>query len=473
MSYSPLRSAGCIAALGAAVALAGCQSYEQQPLDPATHRAAWHGRTPTDPGVTDFARWLQRSGASDAGPYDPSDGIDAGEAELIALVYNPDLRLERLRAGVAAAMADHAGRWDDPRLGVDLLRITENVPDPWIFSTGLAITLPISGRLEAEQARADAAYRAELFAVAEQEWRVRHEVRRAWLEWSAMKLRAEQQARLIERIGGLIEATQKLADAGELPPTEAGLFVLERAQRRHELRRMRGRVEVSEQRLRALMGLSPKAALSLTAGLDVVMPSEADRDGRVSVDHHPSLAQREQAYAVAEEKLRREVRKQYPDLTIGPVAGEEEGQSRIGLSGGVPLSILNANKQGIAEAKAERELARAAYETAYEQLVGSLAQARANASALRAERELIAEELAPLVDRQVADARRLLELGEGGALVLLESLVRAHRARLQLIDVRLDEARANAEVRYLAPPDHKTKTNPNPPSADSAEEVSP
>jgi len=472
LPFSPLRSAGCIAALGAAVGLAGCQSYEQQPLDPAAHRAAWHGRTPADPGVTDFARWLQRSGASDAGPYDPADGIDAGEAELIALVYNPGLRLERLRAGVAAATAEHAGRWDDPRLGFDLLRITENVPEPWIFSSGLAITLPISGRLEAEQDRADAAYRARLFAVAEQEWRVRHEVRRAFLQWSAMKLKTEQQARFIERIGGLITATQKLADAGELPPTQAGLFVLERAQRRHELRRMRGRLEASEQRLRALMGLSPKAALSLNAGLNVMQSGE-DPDGPASVEHHPSLAHREQAHAVAEQALRREVRKQYPDLTIGPVAGEEEGQSRVGLSGGIPLPILNANKQGIAEARAERELARAAYETRYEELVGSLAQARAASAGFREERALIAEELAPLVDRQVADARRLLELGEGGALVLLESLVRAHQARLHLIDVRLDEARAHAELRYLTPPARQPKTNPNPSSAGSAEEVTP
>ena len=50
-------------------------------------------------------------------------------------------------------------------------------------------------------------------------------------------------------------------------------------------------------------------------------------------------------------------------LTLGPMYESEQGQSRIGFFGVVPLPFLNANRRGIAQARASRELARAAFET--------------------------------------------------------------------------------------------------------------
>lgn len=479
MQFLPFRPILAVAALSTMTAITGCQSYTPSPLDAAAHREAWHTRTPADESVTAFADRLNEAAPERPVAYDPEDGISLAEGELVALVYNPDLRLARLKAGVALATAEHAGRWDDPQLGIDLLRITESVSDPWIVTGGLAITLPISGRLEAEKSRADAAYQAELLKVAEAEWKVRHDVRLAWLEWSAAKVKLQQQALLIDTIGTLVDATSKLADAGELPKTEAGLFTIERVQRRYELRRLRGKVEVSEQRLRVLMGLSPNAPLTLKPQV-IGVSGGSGNTNKPSADNNPSLARLIQEYEVAEQSLRREIRKQYPDLTIGPVVESDQGQSRIGLSGGIPLPVLNANKQGIAEAKAVRELARAAYETEYERLVGSVAQTYATANALTEERELVADEMAPLVDSQVDSARKMLDLGEGGGLVLLESLVRAHETKLHLIDVRLDEAKAYAELQYLSGPATEFKPepeqdnpNPNPPSAETAEEVSP
>lgn len=477
-----IRPVLAIAALSAIAVSTGCQNYQPSPLTPASHRQAWHERTPADQTVKAFAQRLREgndvANSDSPAAYDPGDGISMAEGELIALVYNPELRMVRLRAGVALATAEQAGRWEDPLLSLNLLRITQSVSDPWVVGVGLGITLPISGRLEAEQAQADAGYKARLLEIVEAEWKTRHEVRLAWLAWSAEKVMLQQQEELIGEIGTLVDATHKLAEAGEMSATEAGLFAIERMQRRYELRRLQGKVEVAEQRLRALMGLSPSAPLQLTPQVIAVDTDQANLDKR-SVDAHPTLARLNQQYHIAEQTLVLEVRKQYPDLTIGPAVENEEGQSRIGLGGGIPLPILNRNRQGIAEAKAQRELARAAYETEYESLMGTLAQTRAKAKALAQERKLVAQEMAPLVDAQVARARELLDLGEGGGLVLLESLVRAYQTKLHLINVRLDEARAYAELAYLVGPSETPclrpgqRTNPNSPSADSAVEVSP
>ena len=147
------------APLGAAIilgALAGCATYQADPLDLPAHRAAWQTRTAGDESVRAFAQRLETESPG-AVAFDPDDGLSVREGELVALVYNPDLRVARLHAGVAAADADHAGRWDDPGLSFDVMRITESVANPWIVAGGLSVTVPISGRLAAERARADAA----------------------------------------------------------------------------------------------------------------------------------------------------------------------------------------------------------------------------------------------------------------------------------------------------------------------------
>ena len=461
MQISIIR--GSLALVGLSVVLSGCQRYQPRSLDPEEHRARWLERSPQSAGVVEFAQQLADSGDS-VSEYDPSDGITCAEAELIALVFNPELRLARLRAGMTAATAEHAGLWDDPEFSIDFLRITESVSTPWVITPGLAFTIPISGRLEVEKSRADAALRAELTRVAEDEWRVRHKVRQAWLAWSAALLRAQETSRLIESMGGLTDSTTRLAEAGELPRTEAALFVIERSQRQQERTRLEGEAAVAEQRLRMLLGLSPSAPLELLPSIDLPNDSVEGRGIASSLE----LRQLREEYEVAEHALHREIRKQYPDLTIGPLYETDQGQSRIGFLGAIPLPILNANRQGIAEATAERELAHAAFETTAEQLEGSLAVARAESRMLRAEYEELASVIGPMIDRQVSDATRLVELGEGGGLVLLESLSRSHDTKLTIIDLRRELALAAAEEHFLLGPEWQT-TESTPTSADANE----
>ena len=454
---------GSLALVGLSVLLSGCQSYQSRPLDAEEHRARWLERSPQSAGVVEFAHQLADSGDS-VSEYDPSDGITCAEAELIALVCNPQLRLARLQAGVTAATAEHAGLWDDPEFFIDVLRITESVSNPWVITPGLAFTIPISGRLEVEKSRADAVLRAELTRVAQNEWCVRHKVRQVWLAWSAALLRAQETSRLIESMGGLTVSITRLAEAGELPRTEAALFVIERSQRQQERTRLEGEAAVAEQRLRMLLGLSPNAPLELLPSID--RPNDAV-EGR-EVASSLELRQLREEYEVAEHALHREIRKQYPDLTIGPLYERDQEQSRIGFLGAIPLPILNANRQGIAEATAERELARAAFETTAEQLEGSLAVARAESRMLQAEYEELASVIGPMIDRQVSDATRLVELGEGGGLVLLESLIRSYDTKLNIIDLRRDLALAAAEERFLLGPEWQTAES-TPASADANE----
>ena len=213
---------------------------------------------------------------------------------------------------------------------------------------------------------------------------------------------------------------------------------------------MDGEVAATEQHLRMLLGLSPSAPLDLVPSIEAVEFAEGDRDIASS---SLRLRRLREEYEVAEHALHREIRKQYPDLIVGPLYESDQGQSRIGFLGAIPLPVLNANRQGIAEATAERELARAAFETAVEQVEGSLAIARVRSRALRDEYDELVSVVGPMIDRQVMDALRLVELGEGGGLVLLESLIRSHDMKLNMIDLRRDLALASAELSFLLGPE--------------------
>ncbi len=455
----PSRPAGIAILTGSVVMLAGCQSYQSNPLDLAAHRDQWLARTPGDEPVRAFAERLAEPGGASA--FDLSDGLTLAEGEIVALVFNPDLRLARLRAGITTATAKHAGLWDDPRFGLDFLSLTENASNPLVVTPSLSFTIPISGRLEAEKARADASLAAELTRVAEQEWQTRVDVRRAWLRWSAARVKAEQTEGLLASIESLVASTAQLAEAGEIVRTEAALFTIEQASQRQALLRYRGEAVENEQELRSLLGLSPESPLDLVPTLGIRTDPSAMIADHLA-ERNLSLARLREEYEIAEQTLRREVREQYPDLTIGPLAEFDRGDTLLGFSLSLPIPILNANKQGISEAHAARELARAAFETAYERLVGSLAATRARLANIREQREIIETTIAPLVDRQLADAQNLLQIGEGGTLVLLESLTRVGQTQMALVEVRLSESLALAELTLIIGPPTSTTSSTDP-----------
>lgn len=445
-----IGGAGVVAA-GVAATLGACQTYEAKPLQPEVHRTEWLARTPESASE----KWSGAALAPSVAPsIAPSVSVTLEQAEIVALVYNPDLRLARLRVGVAEAIAEHAGAWDDPEFMIDVLSITESVPNPWVITPGLAITIPISGRLEAAAALADASRRVEVLRVAEEEWRVRRDVRQAWLNWSAATLQANETRQSKEALETLALSTDRLAAAGEMARTEAALFGIAQAQRQQELVRLQGESAAAEQRLRMLMGISPQAPMQLAPTLEIGAIGEgalvATTDGSTRSLRLQTLREE---FEVAERALELEIREQYPDLTVGPLFERDQGQSRIGFLGAIPIPAFNANKGGIAEAMALREVARGAYEAAAEQLEGELAVARFEWESLHSQFSEFQAAVFPVLERQVRDATTLLEMGEGDAMVLLEGLDRAHAAHLFLIEVERNLGLVSAEIEYLLGPE--------------------
>lgn len=427
--------------------LGGCQSYTPSPLDLNAHRAALGAR---DPFGAEVAAYALRLAAPSSQPirFEATDGLSLPEAEAVALFFNPELRLARLRAEVARVGAAEAGRWEDPQLGIDGERIIESVEEPWVVGGLLNLTIPFSGRLGAErdQAKSEASA-GELRALAE-ERRVLSELRAAWARWSASSERAALARQIVEELDSVIERAERLRAAGELDPVDERLLRIARASQKAKLQDDETDARVGAIEIKARLGLLPEAAVKLVPTLVPGTPATAS-DIAALVAHHPRVKMARAEYEVAERTLKLEVRKQYPDITLGGGFGSDEGSERILFGASLPLPLFNANRRAIAEAQASRQVALAAAQTEYEQMLAAASVARERFDAARVRLAFIEKELAPLADQQVADVRRLAQLGEFNTLVLLESLTTAHEAKREVLEARLNLALASHQLEAL------------------------
>ncbi|MBM4107840.1 MAG: TolC family protein [Phycisphaerae bacterium] len=442
------------------VAMAACRSYEPRPLDLRAARDAWLARGAADEAALRLAQRLGEAEGDDT-PFDPSDGLTLREAEPVALVFNRELRVTRLELGVARAGADRAGGWSDPVLGVDFERILTGVPNPWVVGGTLGLTLPISGRTGAERDRADAELAAEVCRVAAREWATRGLLRRRWVEWSAQSARAGLAEALIDQLRAIADLAGRQEDAGVLSRVDARVFRVELAIA--ELDAGVARAGARELRLGLLdvLGLAPTADVVLIESVAFdARPASPEASLEQMGARHPEIRAARAEYEVAERSLRLEVRKQYPDLSVAPGLASDEGNERVLLGLSLPFPLWNANRRGVAEASATRDVARGRFESLYEHLGSRLAVAMTRLESERRVREAVETSVLPLADEQWAEARRAAELGRVDPLLQLQAIRSFHEARIRLVDALAAEALGAIEIEELRGPPPGPRNGP-------------
>ncbi len=434
--------------------LASCQSYERKPLDTDSTRAAIADRTPHSAVVAEFARKLALADTlAVPADFNPADGLTLAEAEVVALVFNPQLRLARLQAGVAKASADTAGIWEDPVTGFNLNDVLQQTGGGLSMGAQISLTIPISGRLAAEKERAGAAFTAQLAHVEEAEWNTRIELRRAWTAWTSTAERIRvlrETAQLVERV---TDIAARMEAANEMPRVEARLFKIERATQDAERTRLEAELAEQAVTLRQIMGLAPWSTLQLTPvalHTEDLPPVEQMRDQLV--ERSPLIAAIRAEYEVSERALATEIRKQYPDLQIGP-SYNTDGNEDFALGVQFPLPLWNHNQQGVAQAFAERELSRARFETALEVQLAELESKSVRYRSAVTQRRLVEEHIVPLVDLQAEETHNIAKLGEVNTLLLLDSITRQQNAKLALLDARRTELLCHIQlIQLIGPP---------------------
>jgi outer membrane protein TolC len=431
-------------------------------------------------------------------PFDSSDGLSLHEAEAVALHFNPRLRLSRARAEVPLASAEEAGWWPDPQLEAEVLKFLNRgrrtrfrfdgpsfdgvntgifsadgisasglettapgyrrvdgdfIEDPWIVGASLSFTIPISGRLAVEKDLKWTEYSAAWRRILVSEWRLLTKLREMWFEWSTLRERVGVVRENMASLKSVVEMATRLASGGEMSPTEARVLNIALARRGSKLQNLERETEQKRLAIFAMLGVAPDAPVTLQQEIQMSFIDLARVIDRKSlIANHPRLKAARADYETAEQQLRLEIRMQYPDLQLGPSFSFEEGFSRLGLGVGFPLPLWNRNRQGVAQALAERDTARVSAEAEVEIVMAEVAQFQTQLGYASQQRDYLIAEVTPLVDRQLAEVRKLLDLGEVDVLLLRDALNSDLETRLEVLDLTLAEARAANQLAQTLQP---------------------
>lgn len=453
----------------AAVALlaSACQPYLVRPLDPEASARDFDGRRlEGEAARAAVERWLP----GHAEPWPPSRW-DAAELVAVALDLNP--RLAEARAALASAEADRAAARQRPAPTLGLLSEYSSQAggaSPWLLGVALDLPLDAGARRAGRRASADLAARQAVYDYAEVAWSVASSVRHALVDLELSGLEAERLRALVETRDEQLRLVRRRIELGAAAGPELGPRETDRVAERRRLDDAERRQTAARTRLAAALGL-PAAALSDfhsagEAAADPPLPAAADLD---AWRHQTLLARADirravAGYDLAEQALRLEVARQYPEIRLGPGYVWERGVVKLPFDLSLTLPWPGGNRAAIAAAEARRAQAGRHLEAAQAAALGEIESAEAerarSLSALasaRGERLDVARARATRADAAFAagalDRLEWLEarLGRQEAeLAALEALRSAREATLALEDA-LRRPFAGAELELARP----------------------
>ena len=399
-----------MASLAAGI-LCGCRSYEPKPID-------WNEEA--NAGVTNEVRIAS---------------LD--DAVTLALIGNRELNALRLKSANSAKAVKESGWWEDPELDFDLMRIINPSEHPFLGGASIAFTIPLSGAT-AIAAKAEELYaQADIAEIKAAERDTGAEARHAAIRLAALRRRAAllSEHDSDERIVRARENVEKLHEAGEVSVSELAGVQRQKHIRHHALMETEREIAETEIAFLRILGLRPGTKISLTLPLRdrPSMPSGADDP--LDLVRHPKVEAALARLGGTEKSLEAEIRRQYPDLKLGPAYANEEGLDRFGLIAGASIPLWNRNRKGIAEAEGARDEARLAAIDMWRSLVCDAATARVHLS------NLLMHPPVPANEREQTD-----KLADAGELTPLDYLA----VREQIFDLRLDELNWRRDVALAA-----------------------
>ena len=397
-------------AFGLLAAFVGCRAYESSPVDWAAECETWLKK-----GELKFA------------------SLD--DVARVAVVGNRQLNQLRLKRASSEKAARATGWWDDPEVDVDLLRVVNPTENPVAGGVSLSLTLPLSGvkGLERKTAEAYSAADAADIIAAERETAIAARSAAVRFLSAGETVRTLRAFESDPRIVSAWAAAKRLSEVGELSKTDTASARLRQHQRLHRLREAENEADDAERTLRQLIGVAPDVKLTFErTGLwtsDIVVSNMTEKMTLLDYVRHPRVQAALCRLEGGEAALETEIRRQYPDLKIGPAYSREEGLDRLGIVAGVTLPLWNRNRKGIAEAEGARDEAKQDAIRIWREIVLEAAAAQRTLERLKAHPAPSAQGL--------GDADKLFDAGEISPLdylVIREELLDSRRGVVHLLN---------------------------------------
>ncbi len=420
-----------------------CVSYQAEPLIPAEVLAEIEAARAAAVPAT--------RGGAELAP------LDLTHAAALLLEFGPTLAEARAEAAAAGALAETSTPLPNPRIaagpliGYDLAPGSAGAVQPFVE---FGFSVPLSGRRGREDEVHDLEARlAETRFLAEQ--------RRAYLELRdrfggrvLARRRLLVQAEVVASARKSVDLTKRLLEAGGASSLDLGLMEIEAAEQEGELLALEEGAANASAQLAGLVGVHPSRLGEPNADLELpllaVLPDLVAAKETL-VENHLDLAVLRARYALAEQELRLEVARQYPDLDLGASWQGDPGDTKkvLGLTLGIALPVFDRNEQGIVAAAGRRALVRASYEATLSQALAALEGACAAHALAGQRRRLIESVMLPRAEENLDLAFRAIQAGTLDALKYLEVERRLRALRTAALQADEDLFRAFSAIERL------------------------
>lgn len=361
--------------------------YRPKPIDTAVNTAKFANK---DPSNQDFQQYLRNNGYAENDLPLKQWGLD--ELTYCALFFHPSLDLARAQWRATESAVGVAKERLLPTVKTQL----ENSSNPGVgnspFAFGLAIDIPLetSNKRNIRIENAQHLSQAAKLEVAQTAWGLRNQVAQSLIEYQfnlqqILQLSDEQYYR-----AEIVAIYQKRMDLGAGSNVELSKAKLLLQAANSALTAIQQNQLVLSSKLASNLGLAASKIATLPLANSVFSQPLAEQTAdqlpfdtvatdiqAVAIYNRLDLRIALEKYAVAESKLKLEIAKQYPNLTISPGYTFEYGQKLLstGLSG--LLTLLTKNKALIAEAASLREVEAAQVEALQSKIIAETNMANA------------------------------------------------------------------------------------------------
>jgi cobalt-zinc-cadmium efflux system outer membrane protein len=423
-----------LVALALSCCLAGCARYHARPISPSRTLEDFRARRLDAPDLDTF---LVSRGEVSAWP--PREwGLH--DLTLAAFYYSPALDVARAQWAVAQGGVVTAGGRPNPAVsggtGYNATTPRSEVT-PWIPEATLDLPIEVAGkrgiRIAAARQRSDAA-RLNLVSAA---WQVRSRVRQAFIGLYVARQTDSLLALQREIRTESLTILDSQRAAGEASPTEVTQGLVALAESRVAALDAEQAAVKARSNLADAVGVPPSALDSVSfdfGELGRVEVGVPDREARLqALLHRSDILAALAEYEASQRDLQLEVRKQYPDISLGPGYQLDQTDIKWTLLVSFSLPLLNRNQGPIAEATAKREEAAASFVALQSKVLGQVEGAVASARAAVTQVQA-ADTLLDALARQESTAQAAFDVGEISRLDLLGLRAEAVATALARLD---------------------------------------
>ena len=351
------RDARLIAGALAGALLAACVAYHPQPRPPERVAAGFAERSLAD---AQLRALLDRELPARSGSW---PRVQWDRADLLIAMLRFSDALAEARATAQATLAATRTAREFPNPSVTFMSEYANQHDGsplWLWALTSDWLLDAGSKRNARIAVADLGAQRAAFEFAEATWKQRAALRRA----AAELLLTEREITLREAVHADRQAQLDMArhrlEAGAASRGDLDRLVADALADEQQLHDARRRASQARSTLAGAIGV-PVAALAdvklawerLDDPPDVaaaVLGAAREQALLARADVHAAVV----GYSMAEQSLRLEVARQFPDVHLGPAFTWDHGVKRYQFNLGVTLPLFNHNRGAIGEAEARR-----------------------------------------------------------------------------------------------------------------------